>query len=440
LAQAAVIAPELIGLIGIVALLALLAAGVPIGVGLILVGLCGLAVLISPEAALIKGGVVSFEVISKYELGVLPLFLLMAHLCFAAGASRDFFEVAAKFLGHRRGGLALASIGGCAGFGAISGSSLATAATIGSVALPEMRKAGYHPGFAAGSLAAGGTLGSLIPPSGALIVYGIIAEQSIGKLFAAAIVPAATQMVSYLATIVLLCAFNPALGPATARTPWGERLRALRHVADVAVLIVFVIGGLMIGWFTPTEAASVGVVGALALLTVRRRFSFRAVGEALRSTLQTAGMIYVVIIGALIFATFVSVTGITEAMSGAVTDFHASPVIAIVIMTLVLLALGSFLDGVALMLLTTPIFLPIAVQLGYSPSWFGIFLVRTMEIGFVHPPLGLNIYVIQGIAKDLSLGTIFRGIIPFLGADFLHLALIIAVPALTLWLPHLVGA
>lgn len=431
--------PELIGLIGIVVLLAMLAGGVPIGVGLLLVGLGGLAVMISPEAALVKGGVVSFEIISKYELGVLPLFLLMAHICFAAGASRDFFDVAAKFVGHRRGGLALASIGGCAGFGAISGSSLATVSTISSVALPEMRRAGYHPGFASGALAAGGTLGSLTPPSGALIVFGIIAEQSIGKLFAAAIVPGVTQALSYLVTIVLLCAFNPALGPATARVPWRERLPALRKVADIFLLILFVIGGLMLGWFTPTEAASVGVVGALALLTLRGGLSRMALAEALRSTLRTAGMIYVVIIGAMIFATFISVTGITEALSGAVTDLHASPVVAILMMTLVLLLLGSFLDGVALMLLTTPIFLPIAQQLGYSPIWFGIFLVRTMEIGFVHPPLGLNIYVIQGIAKDLSLGTIFRGVIPFLAADFLHLGLLIGVPALALWLPGLVA-
>jgi tripartite ATP-independent transporter DctM subunit len=429
-----------IGILGIVVLLALLAAGLPIGVGLLLVGLGGIAVMIGPEAALVKSGVVSFEVLSKYELGVLPLFLLMAHICFAAGASRDFFDVAARFVGHRRGGLALASIGGCAGFGAISGSSLATVATISSVALPEMRKAGYHPGFAAGALAVGGTLGSMIPPSGALIVFGIIAEQSIGKLFAAAVVPGISQALFYMATIVILCAFNPALGPATARVPWRERLPALRKIIDIIALIVFVIGGLVIGWFTPTEAASVGVVGALLLLTLRGGLSRAAIVEALQNTLRTSGMIYVIIIGALIFATFISVTGITEALSGLVSGSHASPVIAIILMTLVLLLLGSFLDGVALMLLTTPIFLPIAQQLGYSPIWFGIYLVRTMEIGFVHPPLGLNIYVIQGIAKDLSLGTIFRGVIPFLASDFLHLAMLIAFPAVVLWLPSVVAS
>lgn len=432
-------APELIGMIGIAALLLLLAAGVPIGVGLALVGLGGIALMVSPEAALIKGGVVSFEMISKYELGVLPLFLLMAHICFAAGASRDFFDVAAKFVGHRRGGLALASIGGCAGFGAISGSSLATVATIGSVALPEMRAANYQPRFAAGALAAGGTLGSLIPPSGALIVFGIIAEQSIGKLFAAAIVPAATQAISYLATIVLLCAFKPELGPATTRVPWRERLPALRRIIDITLLIFFVIGGLMIGWFTPTESASVGVIGALLILTLRGGFSRAVLTEAIRSTLKTTGMIYVVIIGAILFAAFISLTGITDALSKSVTNLHASPLAAIVVMTLVLLLLGSFLDGVALMLLTTPIFLPIAIDLGYSPIWFGIFLVRTMEIGFVHPPLGMNVYVLHGIAKDISLGTIFRGIVPFLVADFLHLSVLILFPVLALWLPGLMA-
>ncbi len=434
------IAPELIGAGGVALLLILLAAGVPIGVGLALIGLGGMAVLISPEAALTKGAVTSFDIMSKYELGVLPLFLLMAHICFAAGASRDFFEVAAKFVGHRRGGLALASIAGCAGFGAISGSSLATVATISSVALPEMRKAGYQPGFAAGALAAGGTLGSLVPPSGALIVFGIIAEQSIGKLFAASLIPVATQAISYLATIIILCALKPERGPATARAPWSERLRALTKIADIALLILFVLGGLMIGWFTPTEAASVGVVAALVILTLRGAFSLSALGNAAKSTLRTAGMIYLVIIGAMLFATFVSISGITEAMSNAVIGLHASPVLAIIAMAAVLLLLGSFLDGVALMLLTTPIFLPIAHTLGYSPIWFGIFLVRTMELGFVHPPLGLNIYVLQGVAKDLSLGTIFRGVIPFLVADFLHLACLIAIPAMALWLPSMVGA
>ncbi len=431
--------PELVGIIGIVVLLAALAGGVPIGIALALVGMSGIAVLIGPEPAVIKAGVVAFETISKYELGVLPLFLLMAHICFAAGASRDFFSAAAAFLGHRRGGLALASIGGCAGFGAISGSSLATVATVSSVALPEMRRAGYDPGLATGALAAGGTLGSLVPPSGALIVFGIIAEQSIGKLFAAAIIPGVTQAIFYMATIAILCAINPALGPATIRMPWRERWPALRRIADILLLILFVIGGLMIGWFTPTEAASVGVAGALLLWMFRGGITRAAFADALRATLRTTGMIYVVIIGAILFATFISVSEITEHLAKLVTDAHATPTIAILVMALVLLLLGSFLDGLALMLLTTPIFLPIAEQLGMSPVWFGIFLVRTMEIGFVHPPLGLNVYVIQAMARDIPLGTIFRGIVPFLIADFIHLGLIIAFPIVVLWLPTVIA-
>ncbi|HSX57418.1 MAG TPA: TRAP transporter large permease, partial [Sphingomonas sp.] len=401
--------PELIGFAGILALLLLLTLGVPIGVSLALTGVLGLMVMLSPEAALAKAGVVVFEVANKYELGVLPLFLLMAHLCFAAGASRDFFDVAARFIGHRRGGLGLAAIAGCAGFGSISGSSLATVATVGSAALPEMRRAGYNPGFAAGALAAGGTLGALIPPSGALIVFGIIAEVSIGRLFTAAIIPGFSQALFYMIAIAILCWFKPELGPKSARVGWRERIRGLIGIIDIIVLVVFVIGGLMIGWFTPTEAASVGVIVAFILMAIRGAFNREAIGDAFAKTLSTTGMIYLIIMGAILFATFISVTGIADLMSNTVRDMDASPVVVIIVIALMLLVLGSFLDGLALMLLTTPIFLPIVLELGYSPIWFGIFLVRTMEIGFVHPPLGMNLYVIQGVAKDVSINKIFKG-------------------------------
>lgn len=433
-------APELIGLIGILALLGLLTIGVPIGVSLALTGVVGLMVMLSPEAALVKAGVVVFEVANKYELGVLPLFLLMAHLCFAAGASRDFFDVAARFVGHRRGGLGLASIAGCAGFGSISGSSLATVATVGSAALPEMRRAGYNPGFAAGALAAGGTLGALIPPSGALIVFGIIAEVSIGRLFTAAIIPGFSQALFYMIAIAILCWFKPELGPPSGRVGWRDRMRGLLGIIDILILVVFVIGGLMIGWFTPTEAASVGVIVAFILMGIRGAFNRAAIADSFAKTLSTTGMIYLIIFGAILFATFISVTGIADLMSTTVRDLDASPIVVVIVIALMLLVLGSFLDGLALMLLTTPIFLPIVLELGYSPIWFGIFLVRTMEIGFVHPPLGLNVYVIQAIGKDIPLGQIFRGIVPFLIADFFHLAMIIAFPVVTLWLPSVMGA
>jgi tripartite ATP-independent transporter DctM subunit len=425
------------GIIGVVALLVLLTLGVPIGVAMGVVGMVGLMLLLGPEATIVKAGVVLFETITRYELGVLPMFLFMAHLCFAAGASRDFFEAAARMVGHRRGGLAIASIAGCAGFGAISGSSLATAATIGLIGLPEMRKRGYSDALATGSIAAGGTLGSIIPPSGALIVFGILAEQSIGKLFTAAIIPGLSQALFYIITIVLLCRWRPSIGPATARAPWAARRAALLRIVDLGGLILLVLGGIAFGWFTPTEAASVGATGAMILCAWRGKLNRASLFEALAQTLRTTGMIYVVIIGALIFAVFMSYTGLAEQVASFMDGLPGGQLTAIIIMTVLLLLLGSVLDGLALMLLTTPILLPIVTNLGLSPIWFGIYLVRTMEIGFVHPPIGINLYVIQGIAKDVPLGRIFKGVVPFLAADLLHLSLLIAMPALALALPEL---
>lgn len=427
------------GLVGVGILLILLMMGMPIGVALGLVGFGGLMLTIGMEPALIKSGVVIFETLSRYELGTLPLFLLMAHICFSANASRDFFDVAAKFLGHKRGGLAYASVGGCAAFGSINGSSLATAATIGLVALPEMRKRGYSDALATGSVAAGGTLGQMIPPSGALIVFGIIAEQSIGKLFTAAIIPGITQMLFYFAAIWLVVRFRPDTAPPSERAPWSERWKALTKIGDIMLLVLLVIGGIAVGWFTPTEAASVGAVGALAICALRKRLTSKAMFVALEDTMRTSGLIYVVVVGALIFSVFVSVTGLADAIGTAIAGMGASPLVTVLVIAVFLLLLGSVLDGLALMLLTTPILLPIIVSLGLSPIWFGIFLVRAMEIGFVHPPIGMNLYVIQGIAKDVPLNRIFRGVMPFLASDFVHLFLIILFPVIALGLPELLG-
>jgi C4-dicarboxylate transporter, DctM subunit len=423
------------GALGVMALLALLALGVPIGVAMGLVGLVGLTLLLGPEPALIKSSVVFFETVTRFELGVLPLFLLMAHLCFAAGASRDFFSAAASMVGHRRGGMALATIAGCAGFGAVSGSSLATAATMGQIGLPEMRRRGYSTAFAAGSVAAGGTLGSLTPPSGALIVFGIIAEQSIGKLFTAAIIPVITQALLYMAAIVVLCRIRPSIAPPSERLSWRERGMAILRVLDLAALVGIVLVGIAIGWFTPTEAASIGATLALVLCAVRKRLTWESFGDALANTLKTSGMLYVVIIGALIFAAFMSFTGLAEQIASLVHGMNSGPVTTIVIIAILLLLLGSVLDGLALMLLTAPILLPITTALGISPIWFGIFFVRTMEIGFVHPPIGINLYVMHSIAPDIPIGRVFKGVLPFLAADFLHLALLIAIPGMALALP-----
>ena len=427
------------GLIGVIILLVLLMAGMPVGVALGLVGVGGLAVALGPEAALIKSGVIVFDTLTRYELGTLPLFLLVAHLTLSANASRDFFDAAARFVGHRRGGLAIASVGGCAGFSAINGSSLATAATIGLVALPEMRNRGYSDALATGAVAAGGTLGPMVPPSAALIVFGIIAQQSIGTLFTAAIIPGITQMLLYFAVVWILVRIRPSIAPPMERANWAERFTALKRIADVGLLIVVMIGGIVVGWFSPSEAASVGVAGTLVICAVRRRLGWSMLRQALEETLSTSGLIFTIIIGALIFAVFMSVTGLATSIGTLIADMEAGRVVTLLVITVFLLALGSVLDGLALMLLTTPILLPIITGLGMSPIWFGIYLVRAMEIGFIHPPIGMNLYVIQRIAKDVPLSRIFKGVLPFLAADLMHVLMIILFPALVLALPHWMG-
>jgi tripartite ATP-independent transporter DctM subunit len=427
------------GMIGVAVLMALLLIGTPIGVALGLVGVGGLVVVIGLEPAVIKAGVLLFETLTRYELGTLPLFLLMAHICFAAHASRDFFDVAAKFVGHRRGGLAFASVGGCAAFGSINGSSLATTATIGLVALPEMRRRGYADTLATGVVAAGGTLGQMIPPSGALIVYGIIAEQSIGRMFTAAIVPGITQALFYLVAIWLIVRLRPEIAPPSPRAPWVERWQGLKRIGDIMVLVLVVIGGIAVGWFSPTEAAAIGAAGSLLICVARGRFTWPGLFDALYDTLRTTGLIFAVIIGALIFSTFVSVTGLADAIGAAIEGMGTGPFLTVLLIAVFLLLLGSVLDGLALMLLTTPILLPIVQSLGLSPIWFGIFLVRAMEIGFVHPPMGMNLYVINGIAPDVPLGRIFKGVLPFLAADLVHLLLLILFPVITLGLPAVLG-
>ncbi|MEO6151596.1 MAG: TRAP transporter large permease [Croceibacterium sp.] len=423
------------GALGLLVLFALILSGVRIGAALGLVGLGGLAVVLGPEPALIKAGVVTIDTLTRYELGTLPLFLLMAHVFFAVDASRDMFDVAARFLGHRRGGLAYAAVAGCAGFGAINGSSLATAATIGSVALPEMRRRGYSDALATGTVAAGGTLGQMIPPSGALIVYGIIAETSIGQLFTAAIIPGISQALFYFVVIWLLVRWKPGVAPASERAGWRERWESLRRVWDMALLIAVVIGGIAVGWISPSEAAAIGAAGSLLIALVRRRLGWSMLFSAFEATLKTSGMIFLIIIGALVFSVFIGVTGLAEAASSGIAGLHLGPTGTLVVIALLLLVLGSVLDGLALMLLTTPILLPIVESTGMSALWFGIFITRAMEMGFVHPPLGMNLYVIQGVAKDVPIGRIFKGVLPFLASDFVHLFLLILVPGMALWLP-----
>ncbi|GGD44541.1 TRAP transporter large permease subunit [Erythrobacter arachoides] len=427
------------GAVGILVLFALLLAGGRIGAVLGAVGIGGLAIVLGPEAALIKAGVVVIDTLTRYELGTLPLFLFMAHIFFSIDASRDLFDAAAKFLGHRKGGLAYASIAGCGGFGAINGSSLATTATVGLVAYPEMKRRGYDDRLSTGTIAAGGTLGQMIPPSGALIVFGIIAETSIGTLFTAAIIPGITQALFYAIVVFILVRMRPGLATTGERASWAERLASLKRIWEILVIVALVIGGIAMGWISPAEAAAVGAAGALVTAMIRRKLTRAALFNAFSETLRTTGLIYLILIGALIFSVFIGVTGLAAAAGDLVSGLGLGQVATLILIALILLLLGSVLDGLALMLLMTPILLPIVEATGLTAIWFGIFITRAMEIGFVHPPLGMNLYIMQGVAKDVSISTIFRGVLPFLASDFVHLLMIILFPAMVLWLPGVLG-
>lgn len=427
------------GLVGIIVLLALLLAGGRIGAVLGLVGLGGLALVLGLEAAVIKGGVIAIDTLTRYELGTLPLFLFMAHIFFSIDASRDMFDAAAKLIGHRRGGLAYASIAGCAGFGAINGSSLATTATVGLVAYPEMKQRGYDDKLSTATIAAGGTLGQMIPPSGALIVFGIIAETSIGDLFTAAIIPGLTQALFYALVVFVLVRMRPGLAPAGERVAWPERWRALGRIWEIVVLVLLVIGGIAMGWVSPSEAAAIGSAGALLIALLRRKLTRATLFTAFSETLRTSGLIYLIIIGALLFSAFVGVTGLADAAGALVSSMGLGTFWTLVLVALILLALGTVLDGLGLMLLMTPILLPIVEATGLSAIWFGVFLVRTMEVGFLTPPLGMNLYIMQGVAKDVSIDRIFRGVLPFLASDVVHILLLILFPAIILWLPGVLG-
>ena len=428
--------PVLFGILGFVVLFSLLAVGMPIGGGMALVGFAGVWYLISDAAAFIKLAVVPFQTVTDYSLAVLPLFILMAQVVFVSGMGRDLFNLASKWLGHRKGGVAMAAVAGSGIFAAVSASSIATATTMGLVSIPEMKRLKYDPALATGSVAAGGTMGVLIPPSGALIIFGILTETSIGKLFVAGIIPGILEALFYIAVIIILCAWRPELGPPAEKAPFVEKIKALGSCGEIVALIVFVLTGLIIGWFTPTEAGAVGGFGAIIMCTLRRRLTWEGFKTAIVDTLKTTGMIYGILIGALIFNVFVAASTIPYVLSEFIGNMPLPPM-AILIMVLVLyFFLGCFLDVAAMTVLTIPIFFPLVVDLGFNPIWFGIVFVRMAEIAMITPPIGMNAFVIAGVVRgmDIEMETVFKGIIPFLVADFLHITLLILVPSLTLYL------
>lgn len=408
---------------------------IPLAAAMGLIGLVGTILIVGYEPALGVIATETVEFLTNGNLAVLPLFLMMGAFASVAGLSADIYNLAHVMVGHRKGGLALATIGGCAGFGALTGSSLATAVTIGRVALPEMRERGYSPDLATGCVAAGGTLGQLVPPSSAIVIYAILVEESIGRLFIAAVIPAIIATIFYMITVSLYIRFANKSAPATERPSRPEVFAALRRSWGVVLLFGVVIGGIYGGIFTVNEAAAVGAGGAFLFALFRGKLHRNAIWEVMGETTQTTAMIYALIFGAVIFSFFIGTTGLT----GIVTDYIGGldlPAIGIIfLILLVYLLLGAIMDPFALMVITVPIVSPLIIDLGYDLIWFGIIMVVVVETGLITPPFGVNVFVLKGIAGDVPMQTIFKGVLPFVAADIVKLILLVFFPALILWLP-----
>ena len=424
-------------IIGIVVLLLLLLLRMPIGFVMALVGFVGFSYSVSMGAGLNLLAKDIFATFGSYSLTVVPLFVLMGQICFQSGMGQRLYHATYGVLGHLRGGLTMATIAGCAGFAAICGSTTATAATMGTVTLPEMRRYNYDMALATGAVAAGGTLGILIPPSSVFIIYGIMTEQSIGKLFFAGILPGILLSILFIITVYVICRINPRLGPPGPKAVSKEIARSLTGVVEIIVLFALVMGGLFVGWFTPTEAGGVGAFGALLIALVRRQLNWQQFIAALEETIRTSCMILVIVAGAVVFGRFLTVTRIPFELANWVGGLPLPP-IAILAVILVIYGIGGlFMDALAFMMLTISIFFPVAMKLGFDPIWFGVLIVVITEIGAITPPVGINVFVINGVARDVPLETIFKGIFFFLGAFVVCMIILIAFPQISLFLPGL---
>ena len=423
--------------------LALIALRMPVAMAMFVVGGFGFAMIAGWSAFLNLLNTVPFGRASNYTLSVLPLFLLMGQFATRAGLSRSLFDAARAWVGHRRGGLAIATIFGCGAFGSICGSSLATGATMASVALPEMKRHGYSGALATGTLAAGGTLGILIPPSVILVIYGIITEQSIGKLFLAALIPGVIATLGYCVAIAVQFRLNPESGRVVAAVALRERLRSLCAVWPVAVIFVSVIGGIYFGVFTPTEAAAIGAAATAAVALASGRLSRAAFTSSLLETAQATAMIFLILIGAEIYNGFLALSQVTPALADALAASGLGPMSILIGILLLYLVLGCVMDSLAMILLTVPVFFPLVTGLDFGLSeeavavWFGILALIVVELGLITPPIGLNVYLINSLDRQTPLGDSFRGVVPFLLSGFVLLALIVSVPATCLWLPGL---
>lgn len=429
--------PLIIGVVGFILLVVLIFMRMPIAVAMGAIGVVGMAYILGPHAGLNLLKTAPYASIARYGFSVVPLFILMGNFCFHAGVSRDLYYTVNKWLGQFRGGLAMATVAACAGFAAVSGSSLATAATMGTVALPEMKKYKYDPALATGAIAAGGTLGILIPPSVVLVIYGILTEQSIGKLFLAGFIPGILEAFFYIITISIICKRNPLLGPSGARTSLREKVVSLKDTWMILVLFLVVIGGIYMGIFSPSEAAGIGAGGALGLALLRRRLSRQGFTASLLETVKATSMIFTILIGAMLLGYFMAVTRLPFELAGVVGGLEVNRYIILGAILAVYIFLGCMMIPMAMIILTIPIVFPLVIDQGFDPIWFGIITVRIFEIAQITPPVGMNVFVISGVAKDVPMGTIYRGIIPFLIADIFHLTLLVAFPQLALFLPNL---
>lgn len=431
--------PETAGILGIVILVLAFLLSLPVGFAMALVGLGGFCLLVSPAAGLGLLARDFFEIFSSYSLTVIPMFMFMGAIAFAGGMSSRLYDASHTLCGQWRGGLLFATVAGCMGFAAICGSTSATTAAMGRVALPEMKRYGYKDSLATGVVAASGSLGIMIPPSSIFIVYGILTEQSIGKLFLAGILPGILLAGLFMLVIAVRLKLNPTLAPPGQPATFREKLRSLNGVIEMLLLFVLVMGGLFLGWFSPMQAGSVGAAGALALGLIRRQLNWQGFKTAVAETIKVTCQVMVIVAGAVLFGHFIAVTGIPGKLADWVGDLPLPSWAVMAVLILLYLVGGFFMDALAMVTLTIPVIYPVVSTLGFDPIWFGVIIVLITEMGVITPPVGINVYVVKGIAQDVPLETIFKGVFPLIGAMIALAALLIIFPRIATFLPGLAG-
>ena len=428
--------PLSIGLLAFAVLFILLILTVPIGFAMGLCGLAGMSMIIGVAPSLSLFGTTVYETTVTYDLSIVPLFVLMGAVAARSGLSQELYGAFNAWFGAFRGGLALATVGACGAFAAICGSSVATAATMSKVALPEMERYKYADSLATGSVAAGGIIGILIPPSVVLVLYGVLTETSIGDLFIAGFLPGVLTIAGFMLVVVVVTRLHPDAGPAGERVSLMEKLAALGRTWAILLLFALVIGGIYFGVFTPTEAAGIGAVGAFVISALRGRLRIANVREALMEPVPAPAKVFAILIGALPLTNLMVFSGIAGALSGFVSGLDMHPMAVMAVILLIYLVMGCFLDALAMILLTVPIFFPIIIDLGFDPVWFGVIVVMVVELGLITPPIGMNVFVIKGMVPDVKLSSIYKGVIPFVVAQFVLIILVFLVPDIALWLPE----